>query len=81
MRDSFENRYFGAAYWERCIGILGYRALMGFCNHFSKLRCIRCMKDFGVVEELRQLVSVDARLKREAVFRAAFQGILGGFAH
>jgi hypothetical protein len=26
-------------------------------------------------------VSVETRLKREAVFRAAFQEILGGFAH
>jgi hypothetical protein len=53
---------------------------MGFCYHFSELQC---MKDFGVVEELYQWsrLTQDARLKREAVFRAAFQEILGGLVH
>jgi hypothetical protein len=47
MRESFEHRFFWAAYWER----LGIEALMRFCNHFSELKS---MKDVGVVKELRQ---------------------------
>ena len=47
-----------AAYWERCIGILGHGSSDGIFNHFSEFQCV---KNFGVVEALRQW----SRLKQD----------------
>ena len=65
-----------AAYWERCIGIWGIEALMGFYNHFSELQC---MKDFGVVEALHQWSRLKQDLSGKPFFVLPFRKLWEGF--
>ena len=62
-----------AAYWERCIGILVIEALkeiLTTLQDFSAWRTSTLWRHF-------KIVSVEARLTREALFRAALQNIFG----
>jgi hypothetical protein len=48
--------------------------LMGFCNHFTELQC---MKDFGVVEELHQWSRLTQDLSGKPFFVLHFRKFWG----
>ena len=66
--------FFGPPTGSAVLESWGVEALMGFCNHFAELQC---MKDFGVVEELHQLSRLTQDLSGNPFFVLPFRKFWG----